>query len=232
MKQAVFATIANDIKKDVLEKKYATGGLLPSENTLCAKYDVTRTTVRRALALLLQENLITSIPGKGYVINSPNRNRFSMQFDELSCMRAKGVKSKLISVNIIEPDFDLMLKLRLMTKKKIVNIKRLFADNAGAVGFDEKFIIYYTGIPIVEKEIHYMTFPNIFANKTSVRELSEEIVLKAGHADAYVASLLGVGAKEPVALVEQTMIDSDGSILGWGRGVYRPEFFEINAISV
>ena len=52
MKQSVFATIANDIKKDILEKKYATGGLLPSENTLCAKYDVTRTTVRRALALL------------------------------------------------------------------------------------------------------------------------------------------------------------------------------------
>lgn len=165
MKQSVFATIANDIKKDILEKKYATGGLLPSENTLCAKYDVTRTTVRRALALLMQENLITSIPGKGYVINSPNRNRFSMQFDELSCMKAKGVKSKLISVNIIEPDFDLMLKLRLMNKKKIVNIKRLFADNSGAVGFDEKFIIYYTGIPIVEKEIHYMTFPNIFCQQ-------------------------------------------------------------------
>lgn len=229
MKQAIFTTIANDIKKDLAEKKYKVGEFLPSENNLCQTYDVTRTTIRRALSILLNENIITAIPGKGYVINQPNRNKFLMQFDEISCIPNKECMSKLLSVDIIESDFDLMLKLRLQKPTKIVNIKRLFTHGSKPVGFDEKFIIYYTGIPIVEKEIHYMTFPKIFSKKTSVRDLSEETVLRAGRSDEYISSILNIQLNKPVAIVEQTIKDSDSSILGWGRAIYLPEYFEINA---
>lgn len=212
--------IADDIEQKIVEKKYKVSELLPSENTLCAQYSVTRTTVRRALALLIKSNFITPIPGKGYVVNMPAKSEFLFSFDEISVLDRHPVDTQLLSVNIISPTLELMLKLQITPNKKVVNVKRLFSCEGVPLGFDDKYITYYTGIPIVEKEIHYMTFPNIFAKNRSVRELDEQLVISACRADAYLASLLKIKVNAAVTAVEQIIKNSDGTVLGCGTTYY------------
>lgn len=58
------------IIKDHLQKKiqqgiFGVGDFLPSENELCSRYSVTRTTSRRALDELLKEGFIEKLPGRG-----------------------------------------------------------------------------------------------------------------------------------------------------------------------
>ena len=233
MERAVYAAIAEEIRLQIVGGELRPGNLLPSENTLCAKYGVTRTTIRRALALLLKNNYIISIPGKGYFVNPPTKNQFLLRFDELSCFRDRAQETRLLGVKIIKPTVELMIRLQIMENKKVVNIKRVFVSKDGKfIGFDNKYVNYYTGIPIVEKEIHYITFPNIFANKTSLHELNEELVMYVDGANAYISSLLGVEAGSPVMVVEQTMKDEEGVVLGWAETYYRGDFFEITADSM
>lgn len=220
MEKSVFAMIAEDIEQKIIDKEYKVSELLPSENSLCALYNVTRTTVRRALALLIKSNFITPIPGKGYVVNTPAKSEFVFSFDEISALERHPIDTQLLSVNIISPTLELMLKLQITPNKKVVNVKRLFSHDNVPLGFDDKYITYYTGIPIVEKEIHYMTFPNIFAKNSLARELDEQLVLSASRADAYLSSLLKIKVGAALNTVEQTIKNSDGTVLGWATTYY------------
>lgn len=232
MEKSVFATIADNIKEQIANKIYKTGDFIPSENNLCSMYNVTRTTIRRSLSLLLKDNIISSIPGKGYIINPPLSNRFHFQFDEKSCTKLSIDDTQLMGVDIILPDIDLILKMHIQERKKIINIKRLFLHGNTPIAFDNKFIPYVTGIPIIEHEIKFITFPSMFAKKMFIREFKEKLTITAQKADPYIATLLEIENNTPVMLIEQKIDYEEGSILGWAQTYYTKNAFELTAESV
>ncbi len=232
MEKSVFASIADNIKEQIANKIYKTGDFIPSENTLCNMYNVTRTTIRRALSLLLQDNTLSSIPGKGYTVNPITSNQFRLQFDEKSCTRLSIDDTQLMGVEIILPSIDLILKMHIQETKKIINIKRLFLHGDTPVAFDNKFIPYSTGIPIIEHEIKFITFPSMFAKKMFIREFKEKITIAAQKADPYIASLLEIEHNAPVMLVEQKIDYEEGTILGWAQTYYTKSAFELTAESI
>ena len=64
----LYKVVYDGLKKDILEGKYKSGDLLPSENQIADEYTVDRTTVRKALQLLVEEKLVEKRPGKGSVV--------------------------------------------------------------------------------------------------------------------------------------------------------------------
>ena len=55
-----YKQLFKQIEKDILDERYAVGDFLPSEHHLTEDYQVSRDTVRKALALLQEEGLIES----------------------------------------------------------------------------------------------------------------------------------------------------------------------------
>ena len=60
-----YKQLFKQIEKDILEECYAVGDFLPSEHQLTEDYQVSRDTVRKALALLQEEGLIEKVRGQG-----------------------------------------------------------------------------------------------------------------------------------------------------------------------
>jgi DNA-binding GntR family transcriptional regulator len=56
------------LKKDILSGKYKENDILPSETQLMKKFDITRTTIRKAINELKIEGLVTTKHGKGTVV--------------------------------------------------------------------------------------------------------------------------------------------------------------------
>ena len=65
-----YSMIYNDIKNDILNDVYKVGSLLPTEQVLSLKYDVNRSTLRKAMQMLADEGLIEKCPGKGTIVLS------------------------------------------------------------------------------------------------------------------------------------------------------------------
>lgn len=71
-RRALWVSIANALKGDIAEGRYAMGDKLPTESQLAASYGVNRHTVRRALAQLADEGLVHARRGSGvYVAAEP-----------------------------------------------------------------------------------------------------------------------------------------------------------------
>lgn len=63
-----YLLIAQDLRNFILSQKSATTYRLPTEHEMCEKYKTSRQTIRQALTLLEEENLIIRIQGSGAYI--------------------------------------------------------------------------------------------------------------------------------------------------------------------
>ncbi len=71
MKIPGYQVIFNDYEARIRDRRLLPGARLPSESELCREYDVSRITVRKALEMLEERNLIQRRPGVGsFVIES------------------------------------------------------------------------------------------------------------------------------------------------------------------
>lgn len=65
-----YEELATELRKRIAGGVYAESGFLPQERMLSEEFKVSRNTMRNALELLVKENLITKVQGRGTVINS------------------------------------------------------------------------------------------------------------------------------------------------------------------
>ena len=64
----LYIQLKNKLQDQILIGQFGPGVLLPTEHQLCAQYNVSRTTVRRALEELSKMKLIERIQGKGTIV--------------------------------------------------------------------------------------------------------------------------------------------------------------------
>lgn len=63
-----YQEIQIDLKRKIQQGVFKVGDYLPSENELCAEHSITRTTVRKALDILINEGFIEKQHGKGSIV--------------------------------------------------------------------------------------------------------------------------------------------------------------------
>lgn len=63
-----YAQIAETLRQRIHSGHLIPGSPLPSESALCKEFSVVRNTIRRALAMLENEKLIETLPGKGRAV--------------------------------------------------------------------------------------------------------------------------------------------------------------------
>ncbi len=97
-----YKILQNDIKRDILTGFFHEGDLLPSENDLCNKYNVTRSTVRKALDGLVNEGYIMKKQGKGSIVNIKRNSLGLLSFKGFS--EVMGVtEHKIRTITLQDP---------------------------------------------------------------------------------------------------------------------------------
>lgn len=229
MVKPINMTIFDSIKEDIDKGKYVNDQLLPSENTLVETFNTSRMTVRKALLKLINEGYIYSIPGKGYFVKKKEFNNYLLHYNEMEMYGEGSQEIRLLSVDIIKPNVDLAFNLRIQQNKRVVAIKRLLFIDSNEAIYDEKYIPYYSGIPIVEDEIHFSSFPEIISNKTSLFNMTKKLNIKIEKSNNEIKKALKLDVLQPVMIVEQFIYDEEMEPIGWGKTSFKLDYFELSA---
>lgn len=222
--QDIASKIVKDLKEQILLGLLSSDKPLPSENELSEKYGVSRVTVQKALNILASENYIYTIPGKGSFIKEVSYNQFELTFDELV-----GFDVQLLSVDILPPPPEVIYYLHVHPSKKVIRIRRIGLSEGVPAVYDEKFIPYTAGAPIIEQEIGYSLFPDFVANLASPYEITRKIHIAGVAVNADAASFLKVSPGMPIICVDQQIEDQDSNCIGWGKLYYLPSYFSLEA---
>lgn len=226
-----YLKIVDAIKYRITSEEFKPGDAIQSENILCEEFNVSRMTVRKGLAVLVNEGYIYSIPGKGNYVCEPNLNSYTLHFDEMMTTEKKGEEIRLIEVNVVKPTYEVGFNLEIAENKHVIVVKRVFVSDGMVKAFDVKYIPYYRGIPIVEKEIRYATFPEMVAKKNSIFAMTKKLKIRAMAAKGEVSQVLDILEGDPVLVVEQKLMDEKDHPIGWGLMYFTGEYSGLEAIA-
>lgn len=227
----VYYQLADDLKQLIESGELKPGDAVPSESQLVTEYGISRVTVRRGLAILLEAGLIETIKGKGNFVAKPKLNQVTLTFKENDSLKENRFNYKLLEVKRVTADPQLAGKLGMPDGTKVFMIKRLIKGQDGPAGIDLKYLPYLKGKPMLENEIEYADFPEIVARHTDVTIHKIEMGISAVPLMPEEAEQLKTVTGHPALCVTQAIYAKDGKALGISKTIYRGETFELNAVS-
>lgn len=199
-----YQTIYEDFKKAILSGEIENDALLPGENTIAADYSVDRSTVRKALQLLVEEGLVEKKAGKGTIVTRtdrkdtsadthtetanvgfflPSGNAIAQQF-YASLLNVCEKELKRHGYTLIYSTFDENDSvLKAVEKYKLAGI--IFVSNISeeqiSVALEEK-------IPCVLANSFDPRLPSILSDNEQGSYLAGKFLLENGHRDVAVVS--------------------------------------------
>lgn len=227
----VYYQLADDLKQQIEAGELKPGDAMPSESQLVSEYGISRVTVRRGLAILLEAGLIETVKGIGNFVAKPKLNQVTLTFQENDPLNENSFQYRLLEVKRISADETIAGKLGVGQGTKVFLIRRLIHSDSGPVGVDMKYLPYIKGQPVLENEIEYADFPAIVAKHTNVTIHKVEMKISATPLTAEEGELLKTQAGHPALCVHRAFYAKDGRTLGFSKTLYKGEAFELSAVS-
>ena len=206
MVEPMYVKIEKYLKELIDSGEIKQGELLPSENKLCEKFNVTRMTVRSAYNNLVKEGYITRKRGIGSIVLA---NRISDNISNIQSytkeMINKGysVITKLISLSIVEADKTIKDKLNLELGENVWEVKRV----RYAEGSPVSYMITYMPVKM---------FPNLkktdcdslykYLEKCGYKISTAQRVVEALISSEELMELLELECESPILHIEQVAI--------------------------
>jgi len=171
-------TISEHLRDQIMGGLFQPGEQLPSEHQLMSTFEVSRITVRRAIANLINQGLVTSHQGKGVFVKEQRKTTYSLSspmvfFEE--DMARQGVTTSIQNL-VFEPVIatqDVQQKLHLTAQETTVYLqKKLLLLNDIPVAIDVTYILVHLGKRYAKDLKRQMTFPTLERNGVSIARIA------------------------------------------------------------
>lgn len=221
------------LKRHLLEllSSLPPGSPIPTERSLAAEFDVSRTTVRQALADLTVEGRLLRVQGKGTFAAEPKVAQRLQLSSYTEDMRAQGREpsSRLLDIAEIPAEGELPALLGVRSGAKVLRMQRLrLADG-------EPMAIETTHLPLGR----FRGLRKYVSGGGSLYQvLKERYDVEMGHAEETIetalagpheAELLGADVGMPMLLLSRHVWDTTERPVEWVRSVYRGDRYKFVA---
>ena len=226
MSQALYQRIAASLRQRILSGGHAVGDVMPSENELAGAYRTSRVTVRKAFHILESEGLVVAKQGKGYIVQPPRSTVYTMIFDE----EAGSGRFRCLEVSILPAEPEVAQALGLRAEQPVIAIRRVLEREGAPVAYDEKYIPYERGRPIVERELNFSEFTDLLSDRFASVSLRTELRILTSSPPERARSALGCGGEKLITL-EKLIFSPEGERLGFGLEYLTPRYGPLLAAS-
>jgi GntR family transcriptional regulator/GntR family frlABCD operon transcriptional regulator len=196
------------LRKHIVEGIYEEGSLLPSENELCAAYQMTRPTVRHALDTLVKEGLILKQQGKGSIVRKQMQNIGILSISgTASAIGVRYLKTDILQkpeIRIWPENFPFELS-DIEKEMGCIYMERLRYVDEVPVFYDINHLPN-TYLPrITSRSFENKSLFEILRKNYQIEILGGEQKLKAIKPDAKIKQLLKLKSGQPVLYIERKM---------------------------
>ena len=219
-----YELVRSDLASDIASGSLAAGALLPSEVDLAARFQVSRVTVRRALALLKAEGLVGSRQGYGWFVG---RSPLTQSLDVLAPIdehiaRAGSKPERRLLRFAFAPASEAVAAV--LATRSVLEIARLNLADGRPIGRNTAFIDERLGRGLSLEAVDGNSLHRLLP--VTVTSASQTIsAIAASSADA---QLLQVARGAPLLRFERTTRDDAGRPVIYSEAVYNPEFTEFS----
>ena len=220
----LYSRVESVLAGEIADRTLKVGDQLPTEDSLIARFEVSRITVRRAIQNLVGRGLVEIRRGKGTFVAAP---KITQELTELSGfvedMRAVGRKptARVIGKEIVSADATVADHLALTKGERVVRIRRVRLADGVPVSFDETYLPVEIGKRIITNNLRVEPVFSLLERKYNVPLIEAEYKLEAVAAEVEVASALRVKQGSPIFRIERTSYSTGNRPVDYEKLYYR-----------
>ncbi|MCG8482392.1 MAG: GntR family transcriptional regulator, partial [Clostridia bacterium] len=197
---------------------------LPTEHDLMSIYDASRDTIRKSLAILLNEGYIFKQAGKGTFVRKVKSNYKLTLLESFSeQMRASNIEpsSEIIKIEKTKPEQYILNHLEANEEEKIFKIERLRKANNDPMCYEIAFVSESICNNIDKKVQDNISLYDLYENYYNLKLNYGDMTIEAKKAPKHISKVLKI--KPHDAILEMRIV----VYLDTGRPLYYVEAYYI-----
>lgn len=235
---AFYLQVANALKEEILTGKFEKGERIGSQKALEERFEVSKITIRKAIEVLENEDLVTTIHGKGTFVK---QDKVEQHLDALTSL------TDVIKMHGYHPQVKVIKKEERMTtgnfseneyddKLNCLYIERIHIIEEETIALAQAFIPEKYGRKMTQKELEQLTIYELLENKFNVALGEADQSIEAVPADEYLSEVLKVDTGTPLLKAQRLVFSEEGELVEKIIFYYRHDAFafkvKLNSMSI
>ncbi len=218
----------------IREEELQPGDQLPSEAQLAGRLGISRATLREALHLLGEEGAIVRRQGIGTFVAAGRHLESGLERLEsvlaLAARQGIAVQMNDLAVEGIEADRVLAERLQVNPGVSLTRVRRTILLQDRPVAYMEDLVMARHLSPQGVDETFTGSVLDLLRQRRGVHIQEALADITATRADDSLSSRLEVSSGAALLLLEETLFDADGDVVGFSRNYFVPERFRFHVI--
>ncbi|KIZ15333.1 GntR family transcriptional regulator [Streptomyces natalensis] len=217
--------IAEELRQAIDREQYTVGARLPSEAELAARYDVSRGTVRQAVATLTAEGLIGSRQGARRVVLASRRNQSFAElrsFAQWAQAMGRTASGTVFSSERRRATAEDTVRLHLPDTAEVLHVLRVRGLDGERVLLERTVYADWIASAVEDIEPDCTSVTQRLYEATGLVFSYGEHLIDAVAAGTRDAELLGVRRGSPLLRVRRVTTTHTGRPVEWSDDRYRP----------
>jgi len=229
--EPAYAQLVRILSEEIAQGIYRPGDQLPSEAQLCARFDVSGMTVRRAINILVDRGVVSASQGKGTFVRGMDVREAAFRLRERQNNVVPGPEAqvRLLQASILPADERVARKLAIEVGSQVIYLRRLVLQPDGPVMYHREYLVYNPRQATVEAELQITSLEGLFRGQDGQGLRRGDLNLEAVTLTAEEAELLQVRPGAAALCLEHIFYDFDNRPVAWGWFICHPGRFHLTS---
>ncbi|MBG0623934.1 GntR family transcriptional regulator [Enterobacter roggenkampii] len=229
----MYRQIADALREKISAGELKLGDALPTESSLQEAFNVSRVTVRQALKLLTEEQIVESIQGSGTYVKEERVNYDIYQltgFYEKLADRNVDTHSEVSIFEVLKADAKLAEKLNLSHDDKIWHVKRVRFIKQKPVNLEETWMPLALFPDLTWEVMENSKYHYVEQIKKLVIDRSEQELVPIMPSEEAIAALSLDPTKPILEKVSRGFL-KDGRVFEYSRNVFNTDDYKFTLVA-
>lgn len=229
----MYRQIADALREKISAGELKPGDALPTESILQEAFNVSRVTVRQALKLLTEEQIVESIQGSGTYVKEERVNYDIYQltgFYEKLADRNLDTHSEVSIFEVLKADAKLAEKLNLSHDDKVWHVKRVRFIKQKPVNLEETWMPLAMFPDLTWEVMENSKYHYVEQIKKLVIDRSEQELVPIMPSEEAIAALSLDPAKPILEKVSRGFL-KDGRVFEYSRNVFNTDDYKFTLVA-
>ncbi len=221
----LYYQIREILREELTSQQMPLGTPFPTEIQLMKRFDVSRTTIRKAVDDLVDEGLVHRVRGQGTFISGRHDMRELFTLCSLADVPPRGrpLEWRVLEINQVAVDDRVAGKLHLEPGHPVTYIERLRLEDEVPLEFGMAWLPSEVGQIIAQEDLSRYLVASLLEDKCGVRLGDAECTIGAANAEGSLAQVLQVRDGTAVLIMERTDYTVEGSPILFHTWHYRAD---------
>lgn len=220
--EPAYNQLANILRRKIAAGEFRPGERLPSENELCNQYQVSNITARRAIKILVEQEIAETRKGYGTYLKPLMLGNATFGLQGLqSIFSDKRTKVRIMGAAAVSADERVASKLSVKQGTRVIYIRRLLLLENQPIMFHREYLILDPSNPTVEAELEVTSLSGLFTGTGQTILKRGDLAIDATVLNQEEAIILKASQGMPAFRIEHIFYDFDDKPVSWGWFICR-----------